>query len=102
METGLFASNGLNQSGALLFKTRPPELSAGHLDRSDLILSALATKPVLLCLAPAGYGKTLALAAAADVIKLNRTLLWYQCDRLDTSPFLFIQACYSSLFHTLE
>jgi LuxR family maltose regulon positive regulatory protein len=97
METGLVSSKGLNQSGALLFKTRPPELSSGHLDRSDLILSALAKKSVLLCLAPAGYGKTLALAAAADVIKLNRTLLWYQCDRLDTSPSLFIQACYSSL-----
>lgn len=97
MVTGLVSDSGPNQSGVLLFKTRPPELSAGHLDRSDIILSALAKKPVLMCFAPAGYGKSLALAAAADVIKLSRTLLWYQCDRLDTSPLVFIQACYVSL-----
>lgn len=101
METGLVSNSGLTQgvslSGALSFKTRLPELSATHLDRSDIILSALAQTPVVMCLAPAGYGKTLAIAAAAEVIKLNRTLVWYQCDRLDTSPILFIQACYLML-----
>lgn len=87
----------VTDSVVLQNKMTPPRVTDTQLDRSDILVSALAECPVVMMMAPAGYGKTSVLASAAQVLASTQDVVWYQCDRYDTSPVLFLRACERAL-----
>ncbi|MEK9766945.1 MAG: hypothetical protein VW274_10770, partial [Thalassolituus sp.] len=87
--------NGL--STVVHYKTQLPQLPVGHTDRSDILMSRLADSSSVIMLAPAGYGKTSVIAAALPLLSIDNDIIYYQCDRFDASPGLFISACEKQL-----
>jgi len=79
------------------YKTQLPQLPVGHTDRSDILMSRLADFSSVIMLAPAGYGKTSVIAAALPLLSIDNDIIYYQCDRFDASPRLFIAACEKQL-----
>lgn len=80
--------------------------------RSNLnstVEAALDTGQVVLLNAPAGWGKTTAIAAWAETQHDQISIGWYSLDRTDRDPVLFLQylltvlsPCYPELLHLLE
>lgn len=72
-------------------KTAPPQLRAADLRPEQLARVTDAAKaPLLLVHAPAGYGKTTLVAAAAA--ELGWQCVWYRLDRLDADPESFLRS----------
>ncbi|HEY1354079.1 MAG TPA: BTAD domain-containing putative transcriptional regulator [Ktedonobacteraceae bacterium] len=96
---------------ALLRKIAAPVLPAVVLHRSTLVRQlqeALALRPeqgqtmaryrLVLCCAPAGYGKTILLADLARSTPL--ACCWYFLDKGDAAPVVFLRTLLASLRHT--
>jgi LuxR family maltose regulon positive regulatory protein len=71
-------------------KVSPPELGAGVIRRDRLLETIYAqamSKPLVLMVAPAGYGKTILLTSLhARLLEDGRVVHWYNCDRTDSVP----------------
>jgi LuxR family transcriptional regulator, maltose regulon positive regulatory protein len=72
-------------------KLRIPAPSRGAVSRTGLVnrLRAARSFPVATVVAPAGYGKTTALAQWAD--RDERPLAWITVDERDNDPFVFLR-----------
>ena len=80
----------------LAAKLMPPELRAPSLRADQLERVAAAAKArLLLVRAPAGYGKTTLVTAAAA--ELGWRCVWYRLDLLDADPHCFLAALRSAL-----
>lgn len=99
------------QETSLLRKVVGPTLPAVLLHRTALVTQlqeAIAPEPhtdnssvrhqLVLCCAPAGYGKTTLLADFACAASL--TCCWYFLDRADTDPIVFLRTLLASLRYT--
>ena len=80
------------ETRVIAVKTTRPEAPASHIDRSDILMAALASSPVTMMLAPAGYGKTSVIASCVSLLEMDHTVVYYQCDRFDESPRLMVRA----------
>ncbi|WP_353295361.1 LuxR C-terminal-related transcriptional regulator [Thalassolituus maritimus] len=78
---------------ALLVKTAPPAFAHRHIDRSDILMRELSSSPVVMMLAPAGYGKTSVISAALPALETEHRVVFYQCDQFDESPHWLVEAC---------
>lgn len=81
----------------LLVKTTPPVFAPRHIDRSDTLMCQLSKSPVVMMLAPAGYGKTSVIAAAIPTLETENRVVFYQCDQFDDTPGCLVAACAQSL-----
>ncbi|RYY52102.1 MAG: helix-turn-helix transcriptional regulator, partial [Comamonadaceae bacterium] len=91
-------------SAAVLVEARlaPPQLSLSLLARSQLsaLLHAGLTKRLLSVMAPAGYGKTTALAQfVAQVEPHGITTAWLSLDAEDNDPLRFMRYLAAALHH---
>lgn len=83
----------------VLTKLQPPVLRADSIERTRLLSAlqdAIATRPVTLISAPAGYGKTTLLASLPRVAQ-ERRQAWVQIDGEDNDPFRFLAALTGAL-----
>ncbi|MED5441171.1 MAG: AAA family ATPase, partial [Pseudomonadota bacterium] len=85
------------EARVIAVKTTRPEVPASHIDRSDILMAALASSPVAMLLAPAGYGKTSVISSSISLLQMDHTVVYYQCDRFDESPRLMVRACEEKL-----
>jgi LuxR family maltose regulon positive regulatory protein len=78
-------------------KLSPPPRRPGIVDRPSLTtrLSSLATVPVVLVSAPAGYGKTTLLALWATIDE--RAFAWVTLDGSDNDPVVFVTTLLAAL-----
>lgn len=71
-------------------KTSPPQTGAGLIPRENLVdalAMAVRDKALTLIVAPAGYGKTVLLAALFQhLADTGHDAVWYNCDRTDVVP----------------
>lgn len=71
-------------------KTSPPQTGTGLITRDRLVGALAATlreKPLVLVVAPAGYGKTVLLSQAFhQLVDAGEDAVWYNCDRSDIVP----------------
>lgn len=71
-------------------KTSPPQTGAGLIPRENLfdaLAMAVRDKALTLIVAPAGYGKTVLLAALFQrLADTGHDAVWYNCDRTDVVP----------------
>lgn len=80
----------------LELKTTPPVLRSSLVERSGLLSTLTgSTSPVVLLVAPAGYGKTTILAQYAD--RADRPVAWLNLDEGDDDPTVLL----SSMGHAL-
>lgn len=91
------STEGEVENGILSVKTAVPPLPINHTDRSDILMRSLATCPVVMMLAPAGYGKSSVLSASVPLLAMEHDVVFYQCDRFDDSPALLIRALKGAL-----
>ncbi len=85
------------EAHVIAVKTTRPEAPASHIDRSDILMAALASSPVVMLLAPAGYGKTSVISSSISLLQMDHTVVYYQCDRFDESSRLMVRACEKEL-----
>ena len=85
------------EARVIAVKTTRPEVPASHIDRSDILMAALASSPVAMLLAPAGYGKTSVISSSISLLQMDHTVVYYQCDRFDESSRLMVRACEKEL-----
>ncbi|CAM2157355.1 LuxR family transcriptional regulator, maltose regulon positive regulatory protein [Pararobbsia alpina] len=98
------ASGTVKASAAVLVESRlaPPQLSTTLLARPGLsaLLHSGLGKRLLSITAPAGYGKTTALAQfAAQAETLGVTVAWLSLEEEDNDPLLFFRYLASALRH---
>ncbi len=81
------------EAHVIAVKTTRPEAPASHIDRSDILMAALASSPVVMLLAPAGYGKTSVISSSISLLQMDHTVVYYNCDRFFLSARVIVRAC---------
>jgi LuxR family maltose regulon positive regulatory protein len=82
-------------------RLRPPYRRPGIIDRPRLVARMLAVDtPIVALIAPAGYGKSTALAAFVDVDA--RSTAWYSVDPRDSDPGTLVRGLTAAIDQALE